>query len=160
MTLVAMALQGGLEGGGGRVFGRNVVLPWVAAPLVSTGHILGCEVLGLRPNPARGVMVVMMAEVVAVSAKLGLCGGVMHSEERDTRSLGDSRVSGCRLSESQESEVGVSGRGLGDLWTQELMHTSASAASRSWYCSVVEQDFSLSFLFLSIITSQISMRLV
>lgn len=37
------------------------------------------------------------------------------SEERETRSLGDSRVSGCRLSESHESEVGVSGRALCDL---------------------------------------------
>lgn len=40
---------------------------------------------------------------------------LLTNEERDTRSLGDSRVSGCRLSESHESEVGVSGRALCDL---------------------------------------------
>lgn len=101
-------------------FGRNVVMPacrpqGVSALLVKTEHILGNETLGLRPEQPRGGMVLMIADVVEVSAKLGLCGGVMHSEERDTRSLGGSRVSGCRLSESQESEVGVSGRALCDL---------------------------------------------
>lgn len=67
--------------------------------------------------------------------------------------------SGCKARESQESEVGVSGRGLWVLWTQKLMHTKASAASRSLYSGVEEQDFSLSCLFLSIITSQMSTRL-
>lgn len=81
------------------------------------------------------------------------------SDERETRSLGDSVSSGCKARESQESEVGVSGRGLCVLWTQELMHTKASAASRSLYSRVEEQDFSLSCLFLSIITSQMSTRL-
>lgn len=55
------------------------------------------------------------------------------SEDRAIRSLGASPPSGWRWMESQESEVGVSGRGLCDLWPQKLMLTSASAASRSWY---------------------------
>lgn len=55
------------------------------------------------------------------------------SEDRAIRSLGVSPPSGWRWMESQESEVGVSGRGLCRFWPQKLMLTSASAASRSWY---------------------------
>lgn len=62
----------------------------------------------------RGEVVVRTA-VVEASAKLGLCGGVIHSEERAIRSFGVSPPSGWRWMESQESEVGVSGRGLCDL---------------------------------------------
>lgn len=62
-------------------------------------------------------------------------------EERDTKSFGGSGISDGRR-ESQESEAGVRGLGLQGLgllparkwlWPQELMHTSASAASRSVY---------------------------
>lgn len=72
------------------------------------------------------------------STKLGLCGGVMHREESDTKSLGDSDSSGAGR-ESQESEAGVRGRGLRrkGAWPQELMQTKASAASRSVYSSPV-----------------------
>lgn len=63
-------------------FGRNVVMPdcrlhEISVLLVKTGHILGSETLGLRVEP-RGGTVLMIADVVEVSAKLGLCGGVMH----------------------------------------------------------------------------------
>lgn len=63
-------------------------------------------------------------------------------EERDTKSFGGSGSSDG-MSESQESEAGVRGLGLQGAglpppqtkwpWPQELMHTSASAASRSVY---------------------------
>lgn len=64
-------------------FGRNAVMPacgtqGVSVLLVKTGHILGNETLVLRPEQASEVMVLMIADVVEVSAKLGLCGGVMH----------------------------------------------------------------------------------
>lgn len=49
--------------------------------------------------------------VLEVSVKLGLCGGVMHNEESETKSFGVSGGSGCRR-ESQESDAGVRGRGL------------------------------------------------
>lgn len=63
--------------------GRNVAMPacrlqGASALLVKAGHILGSETLGLMPEQARGGMVLMIADVVEVSAKLGLCGGVMH----------------------------------------------------------------------------------
>lgn len=59
---------------------------------------------------------------------------ILTNEDRAIRSLAVSPPSGWSWMESQESEVGVSGRGLCDLWPQKLMLTSASAASRSW-CS-------------------------
>lgn len=76
-------------------------------------------------------------------------------EERDTKSFGSSGSSGGKR-ESQESEAGVRGLGLQGFslllprkwpWPQELMHTSASAASRSVY-SRPEMDCSLSCLLL------------
>lgn len=82
-----------------------------------------------------------------VSTKLGLWGGVIHKEERDTKSFGGSGSSGGRR-ESQESEAGVRGLGLQGFgllllrkraWPQELMHTRASAASRSVYSRPEEQ---------------------
>lgn len=91
-----------------------------------------------------------------VSTKLGLWGGVMHNEERDTKSFGGSGSSGGRR-ESQESEAGVRGLGLQGFgllllrksaWPQELMHTRASAASRSVYSRPLETDCSLSCLLL------------
>lgn len=78
-------------------------------------------------------------------------------EERDTKSFGTSGISGGRR-ESQESEAGVRGLGLQGLgllvpkkrlWPHELMHTSASAASRSVYSRPevpLETDSSLSCL--------------
>lgn len=64
---------------------------------------------------------------------------LLTSEERAIRSFGLSGWSGM---ESQESDVGVSGRDLCNFWPQKLMLTSASAASKSWYsmdcfCSMV-----------------------
>ena len=57
---------------------------------------------------------------------------LLTSDDRAIRSLA-SPPSGWSWMESQESEVGVRGRDLCDLWPQKLMLTSASAASRSWY---------------------------
>lgn len=82
------------------------------------------SLLGAGPTPGRsktGLEAGLRAEVVVrtalveVSAKLGLWGGVIHSEDRAIRSLGVSPPSGWSWMESQESEVGVSGRGLCDL---------------------------------------------
>lgn len=50
----------------------------VSGLLVRTEHILGSDTIGFRPEQAKGGMVLMIAVVVEVSAKLGLCGGVMH----------------------------------------------------------------------------------
>lgn len=62
----------------------------------------------------------------------------MHREESETKSLGDSDSSGGS-SESQESDAGVRGRGFrsGGAWPHELIHTRASAASKSVYSSPV-----------------------
>lgn len=96
--------------------------------------------------------------------KLGLWGGVILSDERETKSFGVSGRSGER-SRSQESEAGVRGRGLQGCcaglpgkrpWLQEeLMHTKASAASRSVYSRLgepplvpLEKDCSLPCLLL------------
>lgn len=99
MTLVAMALQG--CGGAGR---EGVV----SGVFASTG----CW----SPDPESAVdtvglgldWTVLLGEI---STKLGLWGGVMHREERDTKSLEGSWISSGRR-ESQESEAGVRGRGL------------------------------------------------
>lgn len=78
-------------------------------------------------------------------------------EERDTKSFGGSEISGGRM-ESQESDAGVRGRGLQGFgllrkrdWPHELIHTRASAASRSVYSRPellvpLEADCSLSCL--------------
>lgn len=57
-------------------------------------------------------------------------------DDIDIRSLATLPPSGWRWMESQESEVGVSGRGTGSFCPQKLMLTRASAASRSW-CSML-----------------------
>lgn len=86
-------------------------------------------------------------------------------EERDTKSFGGSGISGGRR-ESQESEAGVRGLGLQGFgvllpvkrpWPQELIHTRASAASRSVYSRPVvplEMDCSLSCLLLFAVDPQ------
>lgn len=83
------------------------------------------------------------------------CKKCLTREERDTKSFGGSGISDGRR-ESQESDAGVRGLGLQGFGLlllrkrpcpQELMHTSASAASRSVYSRPevpLETDCSLS----------------
>lgn len=67
------------------------------------------------------------------------------------------------MMKSDESEAGVKGLILStsplcDRCPQELMHTSASTASKSFCSKVLHVDLSLSCLFLSRMDSQISMK--
>jgi hypothetical protein len=106
MTLVAIALQGcdGMGRGGVLSAIGDRACRWTPDPQrcedaakpelgLPVGEVLGCR-----------------AEL-EVSVKVGLWGGVIHREERETKSLvGSGSSVGSR--ESQESDAGVRGLGL------------------------------------------------